>query len=206
MLTKIVGIVVLVAAIAVGGYVLWKSNVPEPEVIPPEPEPVVETTSTYSSSTLGYSVIYPKDYRVEESYAYDAFGEEKLIHGVKFLVPESFATGTNLSSFDTGVSIESLPRAKNCTGDIYLTADVRPTLLSEGGVAYSVASSSEGAAGNRYEEIVFALSSSSPCTAVRYFIHSTSVENYEPGTVKPYDRKALMEVFDAIRKSLTLVR
>ena len=45
-----------------------------------------------------------------------SFGEKKLIHGVKFTIPMTMATGTNLSS-DTHLSIESLPRAKNCTGE-----------------------------------------------------------------------------------------
>jgi len=48
----------------------------------------------------------------------------------------------------------------------------------------------EGAAGNRYEEQVWALKDSSPCFAVRYFIHSTVVENYPEGTVIEFDKPA----------------
>lgn len=207
MVIKILTGLVVVVALGVGGFFLWKDNVEEMEATTePVPKEVEPLTATFSSSTLGFSVDYPKDYVLDVDYTYDAFGPEKRIHGVKFIIPPSMATGTNLSAFDTGVSVESLPRAVHCTGDIYLMADVGASLLSEGGMVYSVASSSEGAAGNRYEEIVYAVASSSPCTAIRYFIHSTSLDNYPSGTVREFDRASLFQAFDEIRKSLMFTR
>ncbi len=67
---------------------------------------------------------------------------------------------------------------------------------------YSVATSSGAAAGNRYEEMIFAFPASSPCTAVRYYIHSTAVGNYPEGSVREFDREALLAEFDAIRKTI----
>ncbi len=113
------------------------------------------------------------------------------------------ATGTNLAS-DTGVSVEWLPNAHSCTGDIFVQANVTPQSLSENGIEYSVATTTSGAAGNFYEEDVYALAGSKPCTAVRYFIHSTDIGNYATGTVTAFDRDSLISQFDAIRQSLTL--
>jgi hypothetical protein len=73
----------------------------------------------------------------------------------------------------------------------------------ENGAEYSVATSSEAAAGNLYEEMVYALSGISPCTAVRYYIHSSNIGNYATGTIE-FDRAALLAAFDKIRMSLTL--
>lgn len=197
------GIVVL--GLLIGGYFAWQSL----SATPPAEEPVVETpvvadtTTTYASSTLGLTVKYPKDYLLNESFTNTTVNPQKPISGVKFTVPLTMATGTNLSA-DSGVSIEWLPRAKSCTGDIYLAANVKPTTLADGSATYSVATSSDAGAGNLYEEIVYAIPSSTPCMAVRYFIHSTQIANYPAGTVRAFDRAALISDFDKIRRSLVL--
>lgn len=170
------------------------------EIVKPGEEP----HTTYASTTLGVSIRYPRSFILHPSYHYDQFGEKKLINGFKFTIPSSVATGTNLSSFDTGISIETLPRAKNCTADIFIPDDVRASLAVEDGVTYSVATSTGVAAGNRYEEIVYAFSSSTPCIAVRYLIHTTAIENYEPGSVRVFDRTTLVHTFDSIRRSVVL--
>jgi hypothetical protein len=176
----------------------------------PAPAPVVNTTTDplagwQSFSTTTYSFKYPQGYTLNSAYAYDQFGQAKLIHGVSVTVPATVATGTNLSA-DTRVSVEQLPRAKVCSGDIYIKNDVPATKVTEGGIEYSVASTSGAAAGNRYEEIVYAVSSSTPCTAVRYLLHSTAIGNYPEGTVREFDRAALMSEFDKIRATLQVLR
>lgn len=163
-----------------------------------------EPHTTYASTTLGVSVRYPRSFALNAAYRYEQFGEKKLINGFKFIIPLSVATGTNLSSFDTGVSVETLPRAKNCTADIFIPDDVRALSIVEDGVMYSVATTTGAAAGNRYEEMVYAFSSSTPCIAVRYLIHTTAIENYEPGSVRSFDRSSVLQVFDSIRRSIVL--
>ena len=63
--------------------------------------------------------------------------------------------------------------------------------MTENGTEYSVASLSDAGAGNLYEEKVYALVGTSPCLAVRTFIHSTNIANYDPGTVTAFDEAAL---------------
>ncbi len=157
----------------------------------------------YTSENLGVALSYPSNYTVNGSYAYDQFGQEKLIHGVSFTVPASMTTGTNLSG-DTKISIEQLPRAVRCTGDIFLLDDVKAVTIQEATTTYSVASTTGAAAGNRYEEVVYAIAGSKPCTAVRYFVRYSSIENYPEGTVAVFDRAALISSFDTIRRSLVL--
>ena len=156
---------------------------------------------------LPVAITYPAGYTADASYIYDQVNPKKPISGVKFTIPGSMATGTNLSS-DTYLSVEWLPRAKKCTGDIYLAANVRPHSETFASTTYSVATSSGAAAGNIYEESVYALQGSSPCIAVRYFIHSGNIGNYpaqgEPGAVGEFDRAALLSAFDTIRASLLL--
>ena len=195
-------LIALVAAIILGGagFFAWKAFSPNPT--PSAPVLVVDTRNTYATST--YSVRYPGNFVLNAQYAYDQFGPKKLINGVKFIIPAAMATGTNLSANDTGVSVEQLPRAKNCTGDIYLLASVTAHDIIENGTEYSFASSTGAAAGNLYDEQVYALATSSPCTAVRYFIHSSNISNYPAGMVSEFDRAALITAFDKIRQSVLM--
>src|SRR3989344_7563830 len=206
MKSAIISLVVIIG-IAGAGFFAWKTFGPKPA--PAVPVVAVDTRSTYATST--YSVRYPGNFVLNAQYAYDQFGPKKLINGVKFSIPATMAmastsspqAGTNLSA-DTGVSVEQLPRAKNCTGDIYLMASVTAHNVTDNGTEYSFASSTGAAAGNRYEEHVYALATSSPCTAVRYFIHSSNIGNYPAGMVREFDSSALISAFDNIRQSVLM--
>ncbi len=156
--------------------------------------------NTFASSTLGVSVRYPQSYKAS-SYTYN--DGQKKSYGVKFTVPASHTKGTNLSA-NTGVSVETLPGT--CSAEAFLPKMLsrRELLITDKGVEYIVATSSDAAAGNRYEEWVYALKDSSPCVAVRYFIHFGAIENYDQTDVHEFDREALITEFDQIRQSLVL--
>jgi|SRR3989344_5468142 len=192
------GIVIIV--IAVGGFYVWKTL--PTNTTPAAPVVAEDTRLTYASTTLGVSLKYPRDFTVDTAYAYTGF-PKKPISGVKFTIPGATATGTNLSS-DTGISVEQLPRAKKCTGDIYIVDNVKPVEMTVGSTTYSVATTSGAGAGNFYEEMVYAISGSQPCTALRYFIHSMNIGNFEQGVAREFDRAALLNAFDKIRQSLVL--
>ena len=193
----VLGIAMIFAIIYRGPIgALFSQNVPEPA----ETTPVVPQTVAYATTT--FSLQYPADYTLNEKYFYEQFSG-KPIGGISLTIPSSMATGTNLSA-DTYLSVEQLPRAKNCTADIFIPANVTAHEVFDSGTTYSVASTSGAGAGNFYEELVYALPSSSPCTAVRYLIHSTNVGNYPAGMVREYDRAALFSVLDTIRRSLVL--
>lgn len=199
MLKYVFGIVALIVLIASGFYFFKMMS--EIQDIPSNTEPPAQLptgTSTYATSS--FSVVYPNSFTMDEAYQYTGFAG-KPISGVKFFVPTTMATGTNLSA-DSGVSIEWLPRANTCSADIYMLQNVRATTVVDGGVTYSLATSTEAAAGNLYEEYVYAFPGSSPCTAVRYFIHSTQIANYPEGTVREFNRSLLIGEFDAIRRAI----
>ncbi|MBI2612398.1 hypothetical protein HYW59_01110 [Candidatus Kaiserbacteria bacterium] len=193
---------IVILIIAITGYYAWQNFGAAPA---PSPTPEAPIMSTYATST--FSIAYPSTYALDDTYAYDQF-EGKPIAGVKFSVPIAMIEGTNLSS-DSGISVEWLPRAKKCTGDIYIPANVKALELTVGSTTYSVATTTGAAAGNIYEEQVFAVKGSSPCTAVRYLLHSGNIGNYpqegEEGAVREFDRAALLREFDSIRDALVLI-
>ncbi len=159
--------------------------------------------NVYLDPVAGFSIRYPIDYSIDTSYKYQGLGPNKEIHGVKFIIPKSFASGTNLSSYDTGVSVEIISEVKDCRANLFLNSNAKEqTIQDNNGREYSFASSTEGAAGNFYEEEVWAFSNANSCIAVRYLIHSMNINNYPENTVLEFNRQFLIEQFDEIKNSL----
>ncbi|HUX11998.1 MAG TPA: MliC family protein [Spirochaetia bacterium] len=158
----------------------------------------------FADSSRGFSLRYPDGWKIDQSYVYTELGPGKEIKGVSFSIPEKLCTGTNLAP-DTRLSIEMIPFPPAWGAEIFLPeSDTDPTPVTQDGVTYSRASYSDAGAGNRYDEVVYAIPGSEPFTAVRYFIHSGAIENYSPGTVRQFDKAALRAVFDAMRRTLTI--
>ena len=181
----------------------------------PQPTPVTPPLGFYHDATLGFSITLPTPlasttnsslYRVDTAYSYTALGSGKEIAGVKFTIPGIMASGTNLSS-DSYVSVEHLALGKVCDATAFLGAlHVKSQTIRDGIIEYSMASSTDAAAGNRYEEYVYALPGTSPCIAIRYFIHYGVIENFPAGAVKAFDKAALIAEFDKIRGTFELTK
>jgi membrane-bound inhibitor of C-type lysozyme len=159
----------------------------------------------YESGAAGFSIRYPAGYSVDPDYEYEALGPGKTIPGVKLTIDPAIAAGTNLGA-DSYLSVEHIPRGESCTASRFLDAGATATAATEGRTTYSVARLTGAGAGNRYEESVFALLGSDPCIGLRYFIHYSVLENYPPGAVRAFDRQALVDRFDAIRRTLIIAR
>ncbi len=168
-----------------------------------EGAPTAAATNSFTNASSTFSVQYPMGWQADDQYQYTGVSAEKPIAGVKFTVPTTLTTGTNLSA-DSYVSIETLPRATSCVADIYVLDTVTPENITANGKTYSHVMVGGAGAGNLYEEHVYAIPGSSPCTAVRYMIHSTQVANYPEGTVTEFDKTALIAEMDKIRDAVTL--
>lgn len=159
---------------------------------------------TYTDHVLGFTISYPSDWKVDPRYVYAGFGPDHDIHGVAFAIPSSLARGTNLSPNMTIVSVESVPGGSKCDASRFIPDPQDLKTLHNAGRIWATANTQDAGAGNFYDFAVFALPGTSPCLAVRYTIHSTNIGNYDPGTVKEFDRAALIKTFSAIRRSLHL--
>ncbi len=195
----------LVFIIAVALLLFLSMRPLAPTVSPsPTPESTKALPQVYVNQMEKFSLHYPTGYTPDEKYTYQAQGPGKSIPGVKFTIPASLTKGTNLSP-DSYLSLEWIHSAINsCSAEIYLSDPRASGFVDMRGHRYSVASSSGAAAGNRYDEVVYATPSTQGCIAVRYFVHYGAIQNYPAGTVKEFDKQELMAQFDAIRETLTL--
>ena len=161
----------------------------------------------YRNAKLGYAISYPPSWRVDTAHDYQALGPGKDIYGTAFIVSPSTAFGTNLSN-DSYLAVETLPGTAGCTADKFLDDADQEGVRTEtdGGITWSVELGSDAGAGNLYDETVYAVQGSQPCLAIRYFIHSTNIANYPPGSVTQFDKTKLLATFDRIRASFHLTR
>jgi hypothetical protein len=158
---------------------------------------------TYSDAALHYSIAYPAGWKPDPNYVSVSLGPDHEIKGVAYVIPQALARGTNLSSDNTEISVESIS-GRNCTPGQFVEPAENIGTLSADGRTYRTATSGDAGAGNLYETMLFVIEGTSPCIAVRYFIHSTNIANYEPGTVRAFDRSKLIKQFDSIRATLKL--
>jgi hypothetical protein len=168
-------------------------------------EPVADVfPQSYEDSGGGFSLHMPLGYIPDPTYAAE-LSPSLVISGVKFRVPAATAAGTNLSR-DSFISVEHIQNVMACSADMFFDGTHETLEVMDQGVTYSVATSSDAGAGNRYEETVYTFPGTSPCIGVRYMVHSSAIQNYDPGTVREFDRVALIAEFDAIRRTLRLNR
>lgn len=149
-----------------------------------------------------WSIAYPPGAKVDEAYVNETMGPDHTIKGVAFYVPQRFARGTNLHD-DSALSVEHLPGI-NCKPSQFVDPAEDPRIIGADGRRYRTAHGEDAGAGNRYETTIFVVDGT--CTAVRYFLHYSAIENYDPGTVTAFDRKAVLARFDRMRASLKLAR
>lgn len=170
--------------------------------------------AVYSNGTIGFSLRLPSlissstpdvnSYKIDESYMYQV-SPSKKIYGVKFTIPRSLATGTNLGS-DSYISVESISQTTTCSANLFLDGINPVTEKVDGGLIYSFSEASGAGAGNRYEETIYALPGTNPCMAVRYFIHYGVLQNYPQGSIEEFDKVALIDEFDQVRRTLIINR
>lgn len=154
----------------------------------------------YSNDTYTFSIEYPIKFIENENYIYQALGPGKDIKGVAFIVSEDVSKGTNLSS-DSYFSVEQLPGDQECIARNFISNPLTENTVEENGRTYSVVTGGDAAAGNRYEDTVFATKINSICYGLRLMVHTTVIENYEPGTIKEYDRQKLVTLYNRFRST-----
>ena len=209
---KNIGVIVLVLAIIIIVAAIYHARSTAPSITPTPPSttppvtlPPATQAQTYSNSQESVTLNLPNGYTVDSAYTYQELGPGKDINGIKFTIPAALATGTNLGS-DSYISVENIPKITTlkCVATLFLDGGINMKPVTDNGVTYSYATSNGAAAGNRYDETVYAFESGTSCMAIRSYIHYSVFENYPPGTVTQFDEASIVSQFDAIRHTIVV--
>lgn len=155
-----------------------------------------ETADWGLFSSEEFAIKYPKDFTLNKNYTNQTLGPGKERNGISFTIPASMTTGTNLSK-DSFVSVETLPHASTCEAKEFFDGIAQTSVSFDGGTLTFVQTSDAGA-GNFYEEYLAAVPSKNGCQGIRLLIHSTNIGNYDPGTIKEFDRTQLLSIYETI--------
>jgi hypothetical protein len=168
--------------------------------------PVTASTSSarhFSPASGAYIATVPKNWTIQTDYTFNALGPGHPLSGVLFSIPQSAAAGTNLSSLGTGVAVVIPPAQQPCNARDYLATARDSIELGEAGTLWTVARATDVGAGTKSTTQVFARRINGQCLLVLYLVHTTDLSAYPKGSVRPYNRVALMRTFDQLRRSLT---
>ncbi len=190
---------IVILLIAFGVYWLLKDMKPT-GMVKTQPE-IQDFSKSYESFPYKFSIYLPKKYSINENYSYP-FLPSRSINGVSFGIEEDDYKGTNLSK-DSYISVEMVSDTSiPCNVESFLdNVSYDGTVEEQDNHIFAVASSTDAAAGNRYEQIVYVTPVNNGCSAIRYFIHYGVFENYPEGSIVEFDKQKLINKFDAIRKS-----
>jgi hypothetical protein len=159
------------------------------------------------------SFVYENKYR-NASFSYnDMFAPAFFPNGQVFKIQPEFVlqfidtqayTNTNLieAYFLFGSSTDAQAVA-TCTEPASLAGP--ETVVGEAtinGVSFTKSEGSGVGAGNIYEQTYYRAAHNGTCYEITYFIHYGNIGNYDPGTVKEFDRAALIQKFDQILSTL----
>lgn len=164
-----------------------------------------QVAGMFNSESYGFSVAYPDGFAMKDSS--EITTGDASFPGVAFIAPLSLTAGTNLSE-DTRFAVELMEGIETCSAALFAeTPDVEvKTVTDPDGKSWSYAESSDAGAGNFYSEKLYAVGSGSRCYNLRFFVHSTNIANYEPGTVEEYDEAGLEDMFAAFRASFKIAQ
>ena len=216
--------VVLIIVVAIGWWSYAHRTVSMTPVTPPVTTPVLPVISsvttvlaapmlsasdmaswkTYTDGVKGFSIKYPSGWTVNTTYTDSVMGPGKERSGVSFTIPKSMTTGTNLG-WDTSVSVETNTYATTCSAsEFYGTGSMSKTFDAQvNGAMYNFATGSDAGAGNRYETFFATMPGTNPCLGVQLFIHSSNIDNYDPGTVQAFDRTQLLSIYETMLSTFT---
>jgi membrane-bound inhibitor of C-type lysozyme len=163
-------------------------------------------TRQFSDSAGTFTFTYPDTVTVsggEIGYT-DSWMTNATSSGIllaKALLSNTTAPKTNFSNATLTVGTSANPTAvSTClTHNPSGGAPAAPTTKTINGVTFTVLTSSDAGAGNRYDTTSYRVVRNNQCYVVEYTIHSTNIQNYDESQgIKEFDRNAVASVLENI--------
>ena len=163
----------------------------------------------YGDPAARFSFIYPKQFTVTgpknaptTEWRVGATTSGNLL--ATMTVPKSYMPGTNFSDAKLTVGASTNPAelgAKGCPASPagYTPGSAAAVMIN--GQTFTKITTSDAAAGNRYDTTGYYTIRDGDCYAVEYTIHYGNIQNYPTGTVKEFDETAVVNMLEKVVKS-----
>jgi hypothetical protein len=165
---------------------------------------------TYTNATNGISFSYPRSFVVENKLsAQDAWRNNATSSGtlmVTVTTPASYVKGTNFADAKLGAGFSAdASEVDSCTSASSFETKTGTQVIN--GVTFSKFTTSDAAAGNRYDTTSYRTVHGGKCYAVEYTIHYGNIQNYDPNQgIKEFDESAVKKAFDDIVSSFKFTK
>jgi len=157
---------------------------------------------TYENPLLGYRISYPDIYGVSEEVS-DGYGTVPA--DIAIFSPDEERNNTNLIESLVIVGRSSEARAiATCAEEQEGESTLGSITLA--GTLFMIFTHDGAAAGNRYQAIRYRTVHLSHCYEITLLMHSGTIENYPPGTVREFDRVMTLERLKAILYSFSFTQ
>ena len=166
----------------------------------PEIIPGVRTV-LYEDTQLGISLHRPEDTTIEKT-GFEQFLPLTQAAAVAFVLPKALFKGTNLLEAGVYVGQKATADVPAPWADPY-EGETAAGTTSINGISWATFTSSEGAAGNIYDERVYRTAHNGTCYEIAELLHSAEIGNYDPGTVTEFDKTQFEGYLEAIARSFT---
>ena len=166
----------------------------------PEIIPGVRTV-LYEDTQLGISLHRPEDTTIEKT-GFEQFLPLTQAAAVAFVLPKALFKGTNLLEAGAYIGQKATADVPAPWADPY-EGETAAGTTSINGVSWATFTSSEGAAGNIYDERVYRTAHNGTCYEIAELLHSAEIGNYDPGTVTEFDKTQFEGYLEAIARSFT---
>jgi hypothetical protein len=201
-LTGIIIIIIIIVVLA--GWYIWSSSNTS---MPPQTTTTSTTTApadiiagtpnqTYTNSHLSFSIEYPATASATSDFS-SGFLPLTQTPVIAFELPRSMFSGTNLAEAGVYIGATTTPSVMStCTQQVQ--GETATTSQTVGGQNFSVFTSTDAAAGNRYQEKTFRAFQNGSCLEIVELLHYGVIENYPPGTVQQFDEAKFSGILDSI--------
>jgi hypothetical protein len=176
------------------------TDAPTTTIALPEIIPGVATV-LYENERFGFSLYQPEDATIQTA-GFEAYLPLTQTPAAAVVLPEALFAGTNLSEAGVYVGASSVPGAvSGWNQPAPGSAETAFGITDINGVSWAAFTSSEGAAGNVYEQRVYRTVRDGICFEIVQLLHSLQVGNYPEGSVVEFDREKFEGYLDAIARS-----
>lgn len=174
-----------------------------PVVVVPAPEIIAKVKSVLLEDKVnGFKIWYPETAQIDKQGG-NYLGATKTAVA-QILISPSLFIGTNLHEAVVAIGIDTDPTiVASCQQAI--NGDQAQGFVTISGKDFSLFTGTDAGAGNLYDYRDYRRAQNGKCYEITEVLHSSNIGNYEPGTIKEFNKKYFSGVLDKMATSFEFI-